>query len=205
MSEDTRDEAWLDARERGEPIEHIDGATRTRYENLQRHIAALPDDELPEGWQDRVIARLDRGAPAVRRRFKTLLLAGAAVAAVVAIVITIPPGAGEPFAFAVERGGRVYRGDSDWLVHDLLRVRAASRFAAFRIYTAHGRVLAACPGGPGCNGDEIVVELPTPDTLAIVGFTGCTPPHASDDRAADEVAATSAGCTLVHDKPHHVR
>jgi hypothetical protein len=206
VSEDAGDNAWLDARERGESIDHIDAATRARYANLERHLAALPDLDPPRGWQDRVIARLDRDVPAARRRFPAWWLASGVAAAAVAIAIaTRSGGAGEPFELAVERSDRAYRSGGDLLVHDRLRVHAASRLAAVRLYTASGRLLAGCPGGPGCAGGDIVIELIVPDALAIVGLTGCTPPPTGGDAAADVVAATAAGCTVVRHEPIHVR
>jgi hypothetical protein len=206
VTEDAGDHAWLDARERGESVDHVDAATRTRYANLERHLAALPDLDPPRGWQDRVIARLDRDEPAARRRFPAWWLAGGVAAATVAIAIAMRSGgAGEPFELAIERENRAYRSSGDLLIHDRLRVHAASRLAAVRIYTASGRLLAGCPDGPGCAGGDIVIDLVTPDSLAIVGLAGCRPPPTGDDAAADVVAATAAGCSVVRHEPLHVR
>jgi hypothetical protein len=206
VSEDARDEDWLDARERGDSIDHIDAATRTRYDNLQRHIAALPDGDPPAGWQERVIARLDSNVPPARRRFAAWWLAGGIIAAAALVIIFLMPShAGEAFELSIDRGNAVYLDVGDLVVHDRLRIHAASRLAAVRVYSARGRMLAGCPGGPNCIRGDIVLELAAPDVLTIVGLGGCTPPPVGDDYAADAVAARVAHCTVVSHKPLPVR
>lgn len=208
MNDDAGDSAWLDARERGESVDHVDATTRARYANLEHHLAALPDLGPPSGWQDRVIARLDHDVTTPRRRFLAWWFAGglaAAAAALTTAIATRSGGAGEPFELAIERGDRIYRSGSDLLVHDRLHVHAASRLAAVRIYAASGHLLAECPGGPGCVGGDIAIELATADALAIVGLAACRPPPTRGDLEADVGVAKAAGCTVVRHEPLHVR
>jgi hypothetical protein len=59
---DHADRAWLSARERGEePLPPIDPQRAAAYRGLQKLIASLPDDPVPEGWNDDVLAAVRAG------------------------------------------------------------------------------------------------------------------------------------------------
>lgn len=60
---DPDDEDWLLARERGDDVSHVSPSSRSRYEQLDQLIAALPDRPPPAGWKQRVLDALDAPSP----------------------------------------------------------------------------------------------------------------------------------------------
>ena len=191
------DVAWLDARERGLAVDHIAAERRARYRNLERHIAEL----APEGWQDRVFAQID---PPRRRPRRTVWLVAPTFATAAVVLILLVHGRPRPDLLAIEwsHDGVAYRDGEEIRIHDTLRVRPDPSLVDVRVYSEQAGMLAHCPGGPGCRADgTIVVEIPTGGDIAIIGFSGCTPPTPGADRAKDEDLARAAHCTIVRHAP----
>ena len=57
------DHEWLEARERGESVDHVDPAQRAAYRRLELWIAELP----PDGWEARVLDQVDQLLARARR------------------------------------------------------------------------------------------------------------------------------------------
>lgn len=204
LGSSSEDQEWLEARERGESVEHVAPELRARYANLERFIAELP----PDGWQARVLAGVD--ADAARRRRRLAWITGGACAAAAAVVIVLlgfrrPSAVGDQLVVEIEPNASTSHqymsgpgSNGEALVHDTLRVRGTPGIRELRVYPVTGGVIARCPGGPHCTaagGIELVLDVPGP--LDILGFAGCTPPAPGADRAADETAARAAHCEIV--------
>ncbi len=59
-AEDREDQAWLQARERGDaPLPHIDPQRAESYQRIEEALSDLPELEPPEGWELVVRAELD--------------------------------------------------------------------------------------------------------------------------------------------------
>lgn len=214
---DDRDDIWLDARERGESVDHIPQPRRARYERLEEHIAELPAEmSAPSGWQDRVLSQVRSPAPSSlamgtsppvlapdipqlgpkRRRTWPIVVGALAAAAVVLIVVltTRPSGVDVSIAY-VPQNGKTLGPEDEVHKTDVIVVRAhTDRIAAIRIYADHRWPIASCER---CNVDGAIrASLETVgSTITVVTFAGCTPPPPSDEMR-DRASATAQGCEV---------
>jgi len=214
---DDRDDIWLDARERGDNVDHVPAERRDRYARLEKRIAEMPVNErAPDGWMERVLTQVRRPSPmalgtsppgpapelprASARRARWLVAAPAlAVAAIVVLVViavtTRSTGPDVSVVFAPSGTDKLLGPEHEAHRSDVLLVRANSdRFTAIRVYADHGKAIAGCEH---CNVDGAIrVPLDVVDrAVTIVTFTGCTPPPASDE-TTDRADAEGLGCTV---------
>jgi hypothetical protein len=191
------------------PDEHERGCdecrrARARYTHIAGALARLPVVEPPPGWEERVLARVDRpGAPAPRTSARWLwALAAALVVAAVALVILRRP-RDEPLALHQEviaaATGR--RADSA-VIGDRVSLRASTGGAAhaeLRVYRGERELIVRCPGDARCrvvaSGIEADLTLGSRGSYRALLLAAETPLPApegsldSDARAAHAVGA----------------
>ena len=205
------DHEWLEARERGESVDHIDPARRAAYRRLERRIAELP----PDGWEARVLEQIEQRdavaatppVPPPRRRTRRAVWIGALAAAAVVLVIVWarrPPPSGSALAietFPTASTGRKYMsgpsGSREAMASDTLQVRRALPITEVRAYWRDGRLRASCAGDAYCRATGTLdIVLDETGTLEILGFAGCAMPAPGATRDADEKAAHEQGCEI---------
>jgi hypothetical protein len=162
-----KDEAWLLAAERGDPV--LPHPRAAEYERLKQQIATLPTLEAPAGWQQRVLAELD--APPPRAWWHRALVVGVpafALAAGILVWLVVRDVKPEPrtseVAMEVRRQGDARRNEGNAALGDVLVVRGVAGKALW-LYRDQALVVS-CPG-PSCevNGDVLRTEL----TLSVPG------------------------------------
>jgi hypothetical protein len=188
------DVRWLEARERGDNVDHVDEARRARYARLEEQIAALPPEAPPPGWQERVLARARAEAKPRRSRVPWLVAGGLSLAAAAAAILWFGFGRrGELATLGYEHQGATVLGDAV-TAGDTLVVRAnTDRIVEIRVYDEFGRRFAGCTA---CDRDRaIAVKLVGPHHISVFAFAGCQPP-ASTTEAEDRAEATRRGCAV---------
>jgi hypothetical protein len=209
---DANDDAWLAARERGDSVDHVPAETRQRYRNLERHVAELPGERAPEGWQARVLAKLDATAP--RRRWPIWVAAGglAAAAAIVLVLVMRGGSPGERDLVVIDvrepsHSATTTRSAGTAAVGDMLVAHATgAHLVELRAYRKTGPAIARCPGGPSCGADgsiELVLDARGP--IRVVAFYDHEPPPPTTDRDADIAAASKAGTRIATAAPLDVQ
>jgi hypothetical protein len=174
---DPRDEAWLLARERGEPASPPTPETARAYARLEQAIAALPPPPevlaSDEDWEQQVLRGLppqvasgDGTIPITRARAaaRWALMAAPALAAAAAVVIWLrsePPPVDGPapvddeLALTVRSGPTVRRGGASPTsasVGDILEVSArVGAGGELRVYRGERSLVRRCPGDSACR------------------------------------------------------
>lgn len=210
---DERDDIWLDARERGESVDHIDANRRARYQRLEKRIAGLPPEAPPLGWQERVLARVRDPAaapirtpegsipPATKRRSRTPWLVASTACAAAAIAILVWRWSSTSSTVALDASMwsmtrrdsdmKVLAGDDVLLKTSTLVLRATSdRVVEMRVYDEHGVMVAHCDR---CDADDAIVLPLGPFHHVDIYAFGCRP-SASRGMARDLHDAQAAGC-----------
>lgn len=207
--------AWLEARERGAPAgEHPRAAG---YRRLGEDLAALPSPASPEGWEARVLAKLDAPvvageAPVVRdelgaRRRRWSFVAGGAVAAaaIAILIVTTRPApkpedaglpAGDEIVIAVKRGDEPVRGDGRARRGDRLEVRVRLDGPGALWLYREDVLVVRCPGDRECVNAAGVVGIDhvlAAGVYRAVVVRGEAPPSTGSlDRDAQAVRAAGA-------------
>jgi hypothetical protein len=222
------EDRWLQARERGEQGPVIAEATAATYAELHALMQDLPavpvGAQLSPGWQDAVLDAIGRGAvPAPvepvasiadaqakrsRRKRVAIVFSGLALAAGVAVVLTVPRAPTSDLTVAglstdgTTRGSGQLRAGDKAVVHGVIEGRGE-----LRVYDAEDVELARCTvTGAGCTVDrsgertDLRLELP----LNVIGplrvvLLSAPLSGASGGRARDLEAARRAGIMVVKD------
>lgn len=160
------DVAWLEARERGEPVAASPRAAQ--YESLERAIRSLPVLSSPAAWQREVLAKVDAEVPVRRRRRAALAVAIPVLAAAAGIVLWLalrrpdePPASVAALQLEVRRGARIMRTTTASRGDTLVVRGSAEGDAELWIYRDQ-ELVTRCPGDAACRGSsaaELVLEV----------------------------------------------
>jgi hypothetical protein len=210
MSEPS-DHEWLLARERGENVLQVPAKTRTKYQQLDQLIAALPGRAPSPGWKQRMLDLLEEPTPApvARPRWRMQRIAGGVALAAAAVVVLAVYSTRtdrrmtEPVvATEVRRGTNPHRGSGVSIGDTFVVHVEVDRAIELRVYGDAGEPLARCTDDQGCtvqrDGERrrysLEVTLHAQGEVRAVLFMGATataPPPKNLD--ADLEAAHQAG------------
>jgi hypothetical protein len=216
------EEEALDRLEHGEPLDaHFETcpdcrAARAAYETLRRGLAETDaPPEPPAGWQARVWARIDSGAPRTRRSWGRWLAPAAGLAAAAGLAVAVwrpeprPPGLDvsvESAMGAVRRSLEAQPGDRITLAAS---TGGRPQFE-LRVYRNDRSLLLRCSREPPCavRRDEVRATLSLEErgsyqTLLVVSQQPIPEPRGEFD--ADAGAALDAGAEVVPGQEIQVR
>jgi hypothetical protein len=222
---DSNDEAWLLARQRGEPAEvPVDDARQASYGRLENLIAQLPEVEPPAGWQARAFQALPLetapsstvGKASNRRRLIFAALAAGLVAVAVGAWQFQKPAAthlDRELWVEVIPSELIHRGTVAQ-VGDVLNVSSSVATDELRLYRADGSLVARCRGASDCVASQtqgqtistLAWKALAPGRYRAVSLRGAPIPEPTGDGLeADLQAADAAGIVSASAPPIEIQ